>query len=76
MTTITTSEQSRTEHCEDCGAPTSFERRNPLIEPPEGEICEQCQRWVCPDCVHSIGEPCPPERELSEREGSVRSVER
>lgn len=52
-------EKSRTDSCEDCGSPTSFERTDPSTQPPEGEVCEQCQRWVCPECVHPIGETCP-----------------
>jgi hypothetical protein len=55
----TATEPSRTDNCEQCGTPTSFERVDPKTQPPEGEVCEQCGMWVCPDCTHSIGEPCP-----------------
>lgn len=56
---MSATEISRTDNCENCGTPTSFERRDPVSQPPEGEVCEQCQMWLCPDCVHEIGEPCP-----------------
>ena len=52
-------EQSRTSNCEQFGALTSFERINAETQPREGEVCEQCGMWVCPDCSHEIGEPCP-----------------
>jgi hypothetical protein len=40
-----------TKKCMHCGNPTSFERKDPLKEPPEGEICSQCDDWVCEGCI-------------------------
>ena len=37
--------------CSHCGAPTSFERHDPLKEPNEGECCIKCGDWVCHDCI-------------------------
>ena len=37
--------------CEVCGAPTSFERYNPKIEPSEGEWCKKREKWVCRECA-------------------------
>jgi len=37
-------------HCQLCSKPTSFEReRN--SDPPEGEHCSRCGKWICIDCV-------------------------
>lgn len=55
----TTATDTRTSNCEECHAPTSFERTD-KAQPPEGEVCEQCGAWVCPNCSHPIGEPCKP----------------
>jgi len=60
MTTTTNDEYSRTSNCEQCGTPTSFERTDPKTQPHEGEVCERCGMWVCVDCAHETGKPCPP----------------
>lgn len=51
----TTTEETRTTNCQECGTPTSFERRD-LSQPPEGEVCDQCGEWICPNCSPH----CPP----------------
>lgn len=45
--------------CEICGALTTFERFKES-EPHEGELCVDCDQWVCIDCIdwqrmHEIG---------------------
>ena len=37
-------------NCEWCGNKTMFERISEA-EPPEGEVCGICERWICSDCV-------------------------
>jgi hypothetical protein len=71
----TAGEPSRTDNCEQCGKPTSFERRDPKTQPPEGEVCEQCGMWVCPDCTHPIGDPCPQPPEHDAGLGGERQAE-
>ena len=39
--------------CAHCGKPTSFERWG-KEQPPEGEICQVCGDWVCPECVEYL----------------------
>ena len=39
-----------TKKCSLCGSPTSWERESEE-QPPEGEVCDVCSGWVCPDCV-------------------------
>ena len=41
---------SNNNNCSLCQTKTSFERHNES-EPPEGEICGVCGKWVCPNCV-------------------------
>jgi hypothetical protein len=41
---------SRTDKCERCGTPTSFERTK-VEYPPEGDVCYQCDVWICDDCT-------------------------
>lgn len=36
--------------CDRCDKPTSIERHN-QAEPPEGEYCQRCGNWSCPDCI-------------------------
>ena len=50
--------------CGRCGASICFERFDARL-PPEGERCEGCGRWVCPDCFgHAAGGclDCPADR--------------
>ena len=41
---------SRTDKCELCRALTSFERIR-LDDPPEGDVCYQCDTWICVGCT-------------------------
>lgn len=36
--------------CELCGDTTSFERHTRDL-PHEGEVCTECDRWICDGCV-------------------------
>lgn len=36
--------------CHDCGEMTSFERLDGSM-PHEGEKCDECDAWCCPDCL-------------------------
>jgi len=39
--------------CKICGSDTSFERETE-DQPPEGDVCSRCGRWVCVSCTDYV----------------------
>ncbi len=56
----------RDRDCEICGNETSFERFDRETQPPEGEVCRECGRWICVECVDWKNSPPPICKECSE----------
>ena len=44
--------------CAICNSSICFERNDPVKQPPEGEKCESCDRWVCPQCFDFAVDEC------------------
>lgn len=51
--------------CSICEKLTSFERHDESY-PPEGEVCIECQRWICEECLDWKNSPPPICKECSQ----------
>ena len=47
-------------NCEICGSKVTF-FRVAFFQPPEGERCDICDKWVCPNCVNHSECLIPPD---------------